>query len=128
MLPLHLADLPQDLAQQIHQTPRYLLRLALAVTALLPIRQVGLLHVQVLCPGAMDAQALTHPTHHCVSFFDTLPEQFLVRRVAHLTLVARRIRVHRIEVFHPGLPCLRELLLQFLYLHLPGQLRGNVIQ
>jgi hypothetical protein len=32
------------------------------------------------------------------------------------------------EVFHPGLPGLRELLLQFLYLHLPGQFSGDVIQ
>lgn len=95
---------------------------------LFPVRQVRLLNIQELRPRTMDSQLAARLAHQVISLLYALPEQFLVSRITHLALIAGRIREHRIQILHVRLPSLRQKVLQFLDLQLPGQLRRNVVQ
>ena len=66
------------------------------------------------------------PSHHVLLV--AFPQQFLVRRISHLTFIARSVRVHRVQVLHVRLPGRRQLVLQLLDLHLPRQLQRNVVK
>lgn len=73
--------------------------------ALVHISHVRTLNVQVLRSRAVDAQSAAGLAHDRVFFLVALPQEFLIRRVAHLALVASRVRVHRVHIFHVRLPC-----------------------
>ena len=72
---------------------------ALEVVALLAVRRVCLLDIQELCPRTMDSQLAARLAHQVISLLHALPQQFLVGRIAHLALVAGRIREHLSRFF-----------------------------
>ena len=128
VLTFHLPHLLQYLPQQVKQSARYLPGPALHMLALLPVRQVRLFNVKELRPRTVDVQLSARFAHQRISLLHTFLEQFLVSRIAHLTLVACRIRVHRVQVFHVRLPHLGQNIPQLLDLQFPGQLQRNIIQ
>ena len=128
MLALHLPHLFQHLPQKIQQAAGDLPGLGLAVLPLLAVRQVCLLDIQELRPRTMDSQLAARLAHQVISLLHALPQQFLVGRIAHLALVAGRIREHRVQILHVRLPRRGKQVLQFLDLQLSGQLRRNVVQ
>lgn len=67
-----LPHLLQYLAQQVKKTSRYLPGLALRVLALLAVRQVRLLHIQILRPRTMDFQLDARLAHHLISLLYAL--------------------------------------------------------
>ena len=76
----------------------------------------------------MDIQFAACLAHQLISLLNTFPQQFLVCRITHLALIARRIRVHRIEALHIRLPHPGQFVLQLLDLQFPCKLQRNVIQ
>lgn len=111
ILPLQHACLLQHLPQKVKQASGKLPGLDLRVPALLPVRQVDLLHINILCPRAVNIQLCTQGVHYRICLHYPFPQKFRIRRVAHLALVAGRIRIHHAYVFHVRLPGARQYLL-----------------
>lgn len=116
MTPLNLTYLLQYLAEQVKQPACDLPRLAPAVLALFPVCQVRLLHVKELCPGTVDSQSAAQLAHRRIALLNPFPQQLRVSRIPHLALIARRIRVHRVQVLHVRSPLVGEYALELLYL------------
>ena len=116
------------LAEQVKQPACNLPSLAPAVLALFPVPQVRLLHVNELCPGAVDSQSAAQLAHRRIALLDPIPQQLRVSRMTHLALIARRFCAHRVQVLHVRSPLVGEYALKLLYLQLPCKFHHYVIQ
>lgn len=116
------------LAEQVKQPACNLPRLAPAVLALFPVCQVRLLHVKELCPRAVDSQSAAQLAHRRIALLNPFPQQLRVSRIPHLAFIARRIRVHRVQVLHVRSPLVGEYALKLLYLQLPCKFHHYVVQ
>lgn len=70
------------------------------MSALFPVQQVGLLHVYVLRPRAVNVQICTQNVYYHIYLLYPFPQKLLVRKIAHLAFVASSIGIHRVKVLH----------------------------
>ena len=128
MVPHNLTYLLQYLTEQVKQPACNLPRLVPAVLALFPVCQVRLLHVKELCPGTVDSQSDAQLAHRRIALLNPFPQQLRVCRIPHLAFIARRIRVHRVQILHVRFPLVGEYALELLYLQLPCKFHHYVVQ
>ena len=127
MFTQHPAYFHENLPKQMYLAAGQPALLRLAVPALLRVSHVRFLHVKVLRPWTVDAKALAHPAHGPIWRLTTLPQQLLVCRVAHFTLVARCIGVKCLQILHVRLPSLCQYVLLLLYLQFVREFRDNIV-
>ncbi len=121
------ADFSQYLAQQCKQSHYHLSGLLMSMFALLPICQVRLVDIIVLCSHSMLTKLRTDTAHHLVCSIYTFPKQLHVSWKAHQAFIAAGICIDSIKVLHVRLPCICKYLLLLLNLQFLGQFYQNAV-
>ena len=78
--------------------------------------------------GTMDSQSAAQLAHCRIAPLNSFPQQLRVSRIPHLAFIARRIRVHRVQILHVRFPLVGEYALDLLYLQLPCKFHHYVVQ
>ena len=114
-------DFSQYLVQQCKQSHCHLSGLLMSMFALLPICQVRLVDIIVLCSHSMLTKLRTDTAPHLVCSPYTFPKQLHVSWKAHQAFIAAGICIDSIKVLHVRLPCICKYLLLLLNLQFLGQ-------
>ena len=97
-----------------------------ALTASFSVRQSPNAPFVLSCPPT--APRLPLNLHIVASLLYPFPQQLRVSRTTHLALIARRIRIHRVQILHIRSPLVGECTLELLYLLLPCKFHHYVVQ